>query len=365
LKKSLFSISAATLLAVTSIPAKALDDGLVYVATPPCRIADTRGGGGAITANTSINLRSYGQDLSAQGGGNCPRPRAFSEPVAISAYVIAVPPNASSGSGVLTAYPAGDEVPAVGEGSTVNFAAQQVIGNTTTITLGTGSQFAMLARNTDQHVVVDVQGYFYRAAGSCANDMVAAGSVCVDRYEASVWSTATGGTQYGIAGAADYPCPDSGTGCGAGEANPIYARSVANVQPSTGISWYQAQQACANAGKRLATTTEWQMAASGTQSGTASGCNFSGIATLTGTNTGCESTSGATDMIGNVWEWLADVDLGGDITTTNNGRFRAIGDGYNNNGDASIRALQVFDGAGAGDDGPQTADAELGFRCAR
>jgi hypothetical protein len=285
--------------------------------------------------------------------------------VAISAYVIATPPNASSGSGVLTAYPAGDPVPPVGEGSTVNFAAQQTIGNTTTISLGNASQFAVLARNTDQHVIVDVQGYFYRAAGSCSNDMVAAGSVCVDRYEASVWSTATGGTQYGIGGAADYPCPDSGTGCGAGEANPIYARSVGNVQPSTGISWYQAQQACANAGKRLATTSEWQMAASGTQSGTGSGCNFSNGATQTGTNAGCESTSGAFDMIGNAWEWLADVDLGGDITTTNNGRFRAIGDGYNNDGDASIRALQVFDGIGTGDDGPQTADAELGFRCAR
>jgi hypothetical protein len=364
LKKSLLSISAATLLALTSIPAKAQDDGLTYVATDPCRIVDTRGGAGAIAANNTRNFASYGQNLSGQGGGNCPRPRAFSEPVAISAYVIAVPPNASSGSGVLTAYPAGSPVPPVGEGSTVNFAAQQIIGNTTTITLGDASQFAVLARNTDQHVVVDVQGYFYRAAGSCSNDMVAAGSVCVDRYEASVWSGAGGGTQYGIDGAEDYPCPGSGTGCGAGEANPIYARSVASVKPSTSITWYQAQQACANAGKRLATTSEWQMAASGTASGPASGCNFSGGSTPTGSNAGCESTAGATDMIGNVWEWTAELQINSlSATTTNSGVIRAIGDGFDASGDKSIRALQVRQGVGT--DGPQYTDPAIGFRCAR
>lgn len=356
MKKSLFSISAATLLALTSIPAMAQDDGLVYVATDPCRIADTRGGGGAITANTSRNFASFGQDLSGQGGGNCPRPRAFSQPVAISAYVIAVPPNASSGGGVLTAYPAGNPVPPVGEGSTVNFAAQQIIGNTTTITLGTNSQFAMLARNTDQHVVVDVQGYFYPAAGSCSNDMVAAGSVCVDRYESSVWSAATGGTQYGD-GTDDYPCPDSGTGCGASEASPIFARSVDKANPSTFITWYQAQQACANAGKRLATTTEWQMAASGTKSGPASGCNFTGLVSATGSNTGCESSAGAADMIGNAWEWTAELELGGNIDSTNLGNVRAIGDGFDATGDKSIRALQVL--------GPQDSDPAVGFRCAR
>ena len=48
--------------------------------------------------------------------------------------------------------------------------------------------------------------------------MVSAGAVCVDKYEVSVWSSPTGGTQYG-ATADDYPCNDNGQDCTA-----IYAR---------------------------------------------------------------------------------------------------------------------------------------------
>jgi len=67
--------------------------------------------------------------------------------------------------------------PPVGAGSTVNFAAGQVIGNTTNITLcdqvacPTDGEFAILARNTNQHVVIDVQGYFYPS--TAAKEVVA------------------------------------------------------------------------------------------------------------------------------------------------------------------------------------------------
>lgn len=37
----------------------------------------------------------------------------------------------------------------------------------------------------------------YQGNGS-ADVMVSAGSVCIDRYEVSVWSSPTGGTQYGV-----------------------------------------------------------------------------------------------------------------------------------------------------------------------
>ena len=76
--KSLLSISAATLLALTSIPAKALDDNLVYVSVPPCRIADTRttqGGTGPLAAGEERSFKVYG-DLSGQGGDVCEQPRA-------------------------------------------------------------------------------------------------------------------------------------------------------------------------------------------------------------------------------------------------------------------------------------------------
>lgn len=157
------------------LPVKAQDD-LVYVAVEPCRIVDTREAGGAIPADTSRNFRVSGtiEELAVQGGkSDCLDPKAGTglKPLAISAYVIAVPATSSTSGGVLTAYPTNTLPPPVGAGSTVNFAAEQIIGNTTNITLCEGEvqgfpcpasgEFAILARSTDEHVVIDVQGYFY------------------------------------------------------------------------------------------------------------------------------------------------------------------------------------------------------------
>jgi hypothetical protein len=129
--------------------------------------------------------------------------------------------------------------------------------------------------------------------------MVSAGSVCIDKYEVSVWSSPTGGTQYG-ATADDYPCNDNGQNC-----TNIYARSVPGVTPSRFITWFQAQQALANSGKRLPTNAEWQQAVAGTPDSTA--CNVStGSVANTGANAGCVSRFGAFDMVGNLNEWVAD-----------------------------------------------------------
>jgi len=145
------------------------------------------------------------------------------------------------------------------------------------------------------------------AQGGCApavagtGVMVDVGSVCIDRYEVSVWSSPTGGTQYGVS-TDNYPCNDNGQNC-----ENIYARSVAGVTPSRFITYYQAQQALANSGKRLPTNAEWQAAAAGTPDSTA--CNVDhGAVQNTGANAGCLSDYGANDMVGNVGEWVADWD---------------------------------------------------------
>ena len=116
-------------------------------------------------------------------------------------------------------------------------------------------------------------------SGPCAPDAVPAGTVCLDRYEASVWRVPNPTTtnaplvrkiQSGIAtlvdlasGAAtrlgvegdDYaPCTDDGQNC----AGDIYAVSLPSEIPSAHITWFQAQEACASAGKRLPTSAEWQ-----------------------------------------------------------------------------------------------------------
>lgn len=141
-----------------------------------------------------------------------------------------------------------------------------------------------------------------------ADIMVKVGPLCVDVYEASVWSTPTGGTQYG-ATADDYPCGDNGNDCTGAFA--IYARSVAGVTPSSFITWFQAQQACGNAGKRLLTNAEWQMAVAGTpdpgpDNGTTDCNSATGSVSLTGSRTACVSSRGAFDMVGNLDEWVAD-----------------------------------------------------------
>src|SRR5262249_29232476 len=172
----------------------------------------------------------------------------------------------------------------------------------------------------------------------CPVDAVVAGAGCMDKYEASVWRvpnptttnaalvrriqlgratqadlTAGGATQLGTA-IPDYaPCTANGQNC----TNDIYAVSLPSVLPSAFITWFQAQEACANAGKRLPTSAEWQVAANGTpdpgpDNGTTD-CNVGdgtvfndGPPSLTGARSGCVSARGAFDMVGNLLEWVAD-----------------------------------------------------------
>src|SRR5437899_105283 len=55
---------------------------------------------------------------------------------------------------------------------------------------------------------------------------------------------AGGATQLGTASDDYAPCTDNGQNC----ANDIYAVSLPSVLPSAFITWFQAQEACANSG---------------------------------------------------------------------------------------------------------------------
>ncbi len=172
------------------------------------------------------------------------------------------------------------------------------------------------------------------ALKKCPADSVVSGAGCVDKYEASVWRvpnpttrnaalvrriqqgratmgdlTAGGATQLGTASADYAPCTANGQTC----ASDIYAVSLPSVRPSAFITWFQAEEACANAGKRLPTSAEWQVGADGTpdpgpDDGTTD-CNTvanEGLRTLTGARSRCVSARGAYDMVGNLAEWVAD-----------------------------------------------------------
>jgi hypothetical protein len=175
--RTLLLIAPSTIVAATAFNPAHAQDNLIYVAVEPCRIVDTRKGNGLpIEKNEHMNFLVSGTDIELlnQGGsqaGGCAGPKPEQTPAAIAAYVIAVPAESSVSNGVLTAYPSDQPQPAVGSASTVNFAQDQVIGNTTNITLCTADdcpadgQFAILSRSTDEHVVVDVLGYFYPLPG--------------------------------------------------------------------------------------------------------------------------------------------------------------------------------------------------------
>lgn len=170
----------------------------------------------------------------------------------------------------------------------------------------------------------------------CSPDSVAVGPTCIDRYEASVWQIpegnkrllgkiqrgevtlpillAAGATQVnamteGTCSDVSYPATFAFDGTWT---KPLYAVSVAGVLPTTCTSWFQAQQTCALAGKRLLTNAEWQAAAAGTpdpgiaDDGSTTCAVASGFGMLTGARSNCRSSWGVHDMVGNAWEWVAE-----------------------------------------------------------
>lgn len=163
-------------------------------------------------------------------------------------------------------------------------------------------------------------------------------------------------------------CPATGNGC-----TNVYAVSIPGVTPSVWVTWFQAAAAARNAGKRLPTNAEWQAAALGTPDGAPCVVSAGGPGP-TGTP-GCVSDVGAFDMVGNLWEWVADwvpqsttcpgwgvfsddvMCLAGAITTSGPGALLRGGSWFYPTG-AGVFAVNSTNG-------PSVASYDVGFRCAR
>jgi formylglycine-generating enzyme required for sulfatase activity len=205
-------------------------------------------------------------------------------------------------------------------------------------------------------------------------EMVRVGSFCIDKYEASIWTEPDGGTQLTTPSQLDAACPDDGQPRGSADCESFYARSVPGVQPTDYVTWFQAQQALANSGRRLPQNAEWQEAVAGTPDSSASCVTGSETIDPTGSLPTCVSRFGAHDMVGNLSEWVADwvpastdcpswggfsfdlMCLAG-ASTTVKGPGALIRSGYNR--DPNAGPLSVADLS------PQSAVINVGFRGAR
>lgn len=132
-----------------------------------------------------------------------------------------------------------------------------------------------------------------RICGAGMNKVVSqASEFCIDSYELST------GT--------DCPIKDpvSLQGTANNLADPdCVPESKAGALPWRFVTYNQAEQLCARAGKMLPNNTRWYAAALGTPDNPDS-CILSDSLQSTGVAQGCVSGGGAYDMIGNVWEFV-------------------------------------------------------------
>lgn len=206
--------------------------------------------------------------------------------------------------------------------------------------------------------------------GNCPSDMVKVGSFCIDKYEASITQDLAGTTP-----ALSTDCNVNGNDCSA-----LYAQSASGVTPSIDFTWFQAQQACVNVGKRLPTNAEWQAAAAGTPDDGTCVVSPSALSNA-GSVPACVSRHGAFDMVGNVSEWVADWVSGGAAESTSTGNFggdRIVAQGATNQtGNVNMPAALIRGGshnssstvAGVffllANASPAYHDTVTGFRCAK
>ncbi len=154
------SASGADTLGVIELAIGQTSQDFVYTPVAPCRVVDTRfGGGGVLLGGTNRAFFVYGNAATIAGqGGNpagCPSPRG--EPRAVHLNVTIVP---QAGGGFIKVYPANLPAP---NASLVNFTAGVNIANAATVQtfFSLAAQEIRVFSSQNVHVVIDVLGYYH------------------------------------------------------------------------------------------------------------------------------------------------------------------------------------------------------------
>lgn len=129
---------------------------LLYVAVPPCRIADTRKGGGLIGGGSTRTFHVTGTSGFAPAGGTS---GGCGIPAGASAAAISVTGTGSTGSGFMTVFAQGGSRPNV---SQVSFTRGQNVSTPANAPLNPGSGSVSVYNSATTHVLLDVSGYYVK-----------------------------------------------------------------------------------------------------------------------------------------------------------------------------------------------------------
>jgi hypothetical protein len=133
------------------------DSEMHFVPITPCRIVDTRKGGGIVVQQTTRHFRSRGSSgFAAQGGHS----DGCGIPVAAAAVSASLTTVNSTGDGYLNAWPSGENEPL---STLVNYFGGKRMSVTTNITLadyGSSPDFDVRGQGGSTHLIVDVLGYY-------------------------------------------------------------------------------------------------------------------------------------------------------------------------------------------------------------
>src|SRR5262245_45898463 len=154
------------------VPGVASSSDMVFTPVTPCRLVDTRLGGGAIAANSQRNFLVTAANLASQGGSatGCGVPTDAT--AAVVNFTVVTP----AGPGNLRAYATANPQPAAPLAATMTFGAVaglDALSNGTvvplcdraTTTCPVGGEMRIQLSGSGAHVVADVLGYFHPGSG--------------------------------------------------------------------------------------------------------------------------------------------------------------------------------------------------------